>query len=102
MNWTKGLFRAWVVVSVIWVALVGVISVATWPAPWELDPIVKDLIPELEEAREELQTENRYKILWHLGSTASAGVVPPILLLLFGWGLLWTARGFAAKHDGSS
>lgn len=50
MNWTRGLWRAWIVFTVAWLIVVGIIAAATWPtiAPWKLDPSVGDKLAELE------------------------------------------------------
>ena len=84
MNWTRGLFRAWLVLSALW--LVGCI--------WALDYSCF------------LGAEGRPWCRWWVVSPLSqstyvhrllVGLAPPIGVLLIGFAVLWIGRGFRSK-----
>jgi hypothetical protein len=111
MNWNRGLFRLWIVLSVVWLALAGTGAAIIWtndtparsfaaavlrydtdchradgskPGPWCDVPPVRGAAPMPD------------------GLYAGMLAGPPLLLLILGWLCLWTARGFResrASHD---
>jgi hypothetical protein len=83
----RGLFRLWLVLSVLWIGGVGVV---TWCAflgvpfvRWD-DPIVEDR--KLFGAKTEKERLVRIGIVYAL--------VPPVFVLGLGSGLVWAVRGF--------
>lgn len=102
MNWKRGLFRAWIVLTALW--LTG------WLAFAWLDPGIPSLMRDCEEAREHT--------LKALGDAAVAqcvrtweekrteflrnALVPPILLLIVGVLAHWIVRGFRTQQESTS
>jgi hypothetical protein len=117
MNWKRGLFRAWMAVTVLWVAGVGFVAYTAYPWEYNPDPswrpskaaaaqLFDDLIMDtrplvicneppkhLTESCWERTTFrgeilNRSKGAWPLA------FIPPVVLFAFGTMGLWVARGF--------
>ena len=109
MNWKRGLFRVWAVVSLLWLLLAGGFAVALFstqeqqtrqptfaeiarcelenPGPWCSDPWAE--FPRVE-----------YATKWRVPPwQVWAGVVAvPLLLLSFGATGYWVARGFIRSN----
>jgi hypothetical protein len=104
MNWTKGLFRLWIVLALLWICTSGAIAAYIWrhdagarssaeiwakheeecgppgqpkPGPW------CDFLPAA-------SRENPLP----LGVYPAAIFGPPVLLFCLGWMGLWVASGF--------
>lgn len=101
MSWARGLFRLWIVLSVVWIGGAGIASAMMWneaqfarsqwekhqkecgteqnpkPGPWcDFRPVVSRPDP----------NANWFYV--------GLPVVPPILLFALGWTTLWVVRGF--------
>jgi hypothetical protein len=76
MTWGCGLFRLWVVLSVVWVLLVGVVIDLEW----------------LE--RRTLRPDTLSFDAYDLAEVAIFAIVPPAGVLALGAALFWAARGF--------
>jgi hypothetical protein len=137
LRWSRGLFRLWLIASVLWIAAIGV---ASWRFDWipsltrfvaqTAKPPLDDLpdAPWLKEgcppnwmrdkpggecspkwARDHAETTkppfdptNPYQIVrdterWDTIRNASMmALIPPPIVLLFGWAVIWALRGFRA------
>jgi hypothetical protein len=76
MNWRRGLFRLWVIVSVVWATLAVYTKYVdcSWYGPQVL--CFDDLLP--------YQFDDR--VAWIVG--------PPLAVLLIGLGIVWCIQGF--------
>ena len=102
VNWARGSFRIWLIVSITWLVVVcavgqiwhpvgGLIDLYT-PAPWSDDPIVSTPAPPDLLAEEpppwveyQLQQDALKAANWRWLATISGfGVAPPLALLLLG------------------
>jgi hypothetical protein len=88
----RGLFRLWLVLSVLWIGGVGVV---TWPAfdPAKLaatkdSPYTGDFDPDA------FLQGRPQPIRWSAGEAALLSFAPPVLILTFGSALIWAIRGF--------
>jgi hypothetical protein len=95
----RGLFRLWLVLSVLWIGGVGVVTWRTFPSipepvSWGAIPVPEKANPERPPGDElpdapwviKQRTAIRFAILLAL--------VPPGLVLAFGSALIWAIRGF--------
>lgn len=111
MNWTHGLFRAWIVATVLIVAASTYNLVVFWPEfpqmqfrddPSDPTPVV-EVWTRYEKASAEHIKNNRplhnYKIWQHLKVYAVRVVVLPLAIFLFGWAVLWIGRGFKFQRS---
>jgi hypothetical protein len=106
MNWSLGLFRLWLVLTVMWVTGVGASTFLNRPqrGPW-LDyqavakrpppppgqkPGLFDDIPRTTEIEATFAENMRAHIWWH-GAMAAA---VPLFSFVIGWVTLWIGRGF--------
>lgn len=104
----RGLFRLWLVLSVLWIGGVGVVTWLTFPEePWGLhDPVVEQNLPEFDPSKpyvvlpkgasqaDELARAaagERRSAIWH-GSLLA--FLPPAFVLALGSALVWAFRGF--------
>ena len=86
MNWTRGLWRLWLVASIAYAALAGFFA---WRAMWDArlarNPFA-DLIP-------------NNPITWDEGGQIALIVcLPPLLVLVLGYGAAWVVRGFRGER----
>jgi hypothetical protein len=94
MNWGRGFFRVWVVVSVLWIGGVGVVE---GPA------FLHEVFPSPPQFK--LASEEQYKLPSERDAVESVGVIPfvlhvvslPLALLVAGLTVGWVGRGFRAK-----
>jgi hypothetical protein len=83
MNWSRGLFRGWVVVSVLWLATVGAAFAAAWIEAASWDAVAPRVVAET-------AAERRDRLMgW-----AALALAPPAALLALGLVGAWVARGF--------
>jgi hypothetical protein len=104
-NVTRGLFRLWIVVSVLW-------AVGAGGAAWYLYPKPEtEWVPGW--AREDVPSWTRSEAagVWQprkpediaknqreaLAVAALAGLLPPIIVLVVGASLVWAVRGFTRR-----
>ena len=112
VNWARGSFRVWLILSIAWLAMVcaagqiwqpirGLVDLYT-PAPWSDDPIIstpapRDLLADAPQpwVKYQMQQDALKAANWRWLATISGfGVAPPLVLLLLGLSALWAARGF--------
>jgi hypothetical protein len=101
----RGLFRMWLVLSVLWIGGVGYVTWSRAPV-YDFDWVMPSELPTIEEAnkrskpfdpdwwlRERRDEERRaaIKAIWHAGLLA---LLPPAFLLALGSALVWAFRGF--------
>lgn len=114
MNWARGTFRVWLILSFTWLAVVcavgqiwqpigGLIALYTPPAWSEASIIQAPAAQETSTSAEtsppwvkyQLQQEALKAASWRwLATIAGFGLVPPFILLLFGLSAFWAVRGF--------
>ena len=77
MNWSRGLFRLWVLFAALWVAGCGLYSIAYFSSPFWVSADV-----------------GRALLLTQITAFVGMAVIPPAMLFAIGFALLWAARGF--------
>jgi hypothetical protein len=96
---TRGLFRLWLVLSVLWIGGVGYVTWQTVPSA-SFDnhaAVMRQELPSIEEANRAIEADNRahkallYEHLWHASVFA---IAPPLFVLALGSALIWAFRGF--------
>jgi hypothetical protein len=96
----RGLFRVWLVLSVLWIGGVGVVTWRTFPADewgqfpklppgFVIDPKPNDFNPDQYLASK--LAEERRSAIWHASLLA---FLPPAFVLALGSALVWAIRGF--------
>jgi hypothetical protein len=93
-----GLFRLWLVLSVLWIGGVGVVTWQTFP----LEDPVRASLPHLCELNKDCSWLDRVKHQLDMDKEQRAAIqsaialalVPPVLLLALGSALVWAFRGF--------
>jgi hypothetical protein len=95
----RGLFRLWLVLSVLWIGGVGYVTWQTVPSA-SFDnhaAVMRHELPSIEEANRAIEADNRlhkvllYEHLWHASVFA---IAPPLFVLALGSALIWAFRGF--------
>jgi len=93
----RGLFRLWLILSVLWIGGVGVVTWQTFP------PEIPERLPYLCELNKDCSWLDRVKhqLVFRdedqraaLQSAILLALVPPALVLAFGSALIWAFRGF--------
>jgi hypothetical protein len=85
VNWRKGLFRAWLFLSLVWTIVVVIFSVLLFRIEnLRLNPEFGDLVPVTFEQ----------VILISIVS-----LLPPLALLILGHSLAWIVKGFMHHSD---
>lgn len=105
MNWSRGMLRAWIMFTVIWVGLSATKLVSDWPVkgsspykPVDLspnDPFAKYAVVSLTE------TYN-HDVRERLVEFAERGLTAPAILLAIGLAIAWVMRGFKSGATGRS
>lgn len=110
MNWNRGLFRVWLLVSVLWILAIGTVATNDWLAyrrqPVMASPSFSEFAKKPDQVATPLKSfdpSKPYTIVGHAQASPSYvfyislvfGV--PALLWAVGIGLLWAAKGFAIK-----
>lgn len=101
MNFRRGLFRLWLLISFLWIALVVAVNYSStsvpsltkscsWLLEFQVDENRKRLNQEELEACESVWREERLKI-------GAAAIIPPVIVLIFGTILAWVFAGFKAN-----
>jgi hypothetical protein len=99
----RGLFRLWLVLSVLWIGGVGYVTWRDFPQEWVASegeppdwaksvkpgPEVTD--PELLKLLNTPIAELRRSVIWHASLLA---FLPPAFMLALGSALVWALRGF--------
>jgi hypothetical protein len=103
MAWriARGLFRLWLVLSVLWIGAVGVVTWRTWETPpWSLPSICDVPANERSEdwdcswfARVEAEfMDEDQRARW--ATAILLALLPPAFVLALGSALVWALRGF--------
>ena len=119
MSWSRRLYRAWVALTVVWLAACLYLVIEYWPQhePMNFTDEHIKACPEAVEkvdARKPLtKAENdclnyaagaeaklEARVRAHVTRLARVAFIPPVLLVVGGWGLLWMARGFQTLIQG--
>jgi hypothetical protein len=95
----RGLFRLWLVLSLLWIGGVGVVTWQTVPSPRfeKHGAVMRQELPSMEEANRAIEADNRankallFEHLWHASVFA---IVLPAFALALGSALVWAFRGF--------
>jgi hypothetical protein len=83
MNWTRGLFRLWIVGTVLWVAYIGMtVALPAWREA-HCDPSDDPFCG--------LGPKSQHDGVWDLANTA---LDPPLVVLAIGSVMVWAFRGF--------
>lgn len=98
MNWRIGLFRVWVVASLVWIGAIGTLGFYEWytdpPRIVDVRPIAKGE-PDFARAAAELHGHTiEPESPWRYAPMA---MVPPLITLLIGVGAFWSVAGFRAR-----
>ena len=113
MRILRGLFRLWVVASVIWMLSVGVMTWLTWPVepkassetvvlengyakpPFDPSKPFTDVATGQmwANARALFEAERRDAVV----KGASIAIAPPLVVFILGMALLWVVRGFRTR-----
>jgi hypothetical protein len=88
----RGLFRLWLVLSVLWI---GGIAILTWPAfdPAKLAATKDHPYTGYFDPDAFLEGRPQPK-RWSVAQAALLSFAPPVLILTFGSALVWAFRGF--------
>lgn len=98
----RGLFRLWLVLSVLWIGGVGVVTWRDFPEDWRAAIPIAERPPPTppptppgefnpDEWLDAKLTEERHSAIWHASLLA---FLPPAFVLALGSALLWAIRGF--------
>lgn len=114
MAWKRGFLRLWIVLSVVWIAVVVAIfnpvshaaELLSRPA-WEAAPIVSGSWERYQTDEERLAVAQSQAIAsatrrmhWHqLQVSLGFGLIPPLALLLASFGAYWVVSGFRATGE---
>ena len=96
MNWRRGLFRLWLVLSLCWIVLVGVHNWNDLSSREMTSDLTKWSNEALEKAsRGEALSVSDYPPDWPRRLAAGGYIIgPPFAALLLGYVLIWVGRGF--------
>jgi hypothetical protein len=89
--WRRGLFRLWVVISVLWLVVAGTFATVDWRNhPMPVEPqYCKELEPPERVANcEKSQAEGRVEVASRRQITGVIVIAPPLMMLVFWPGLL--------------
>jgi hypothetical protein len=84
LRFTRGLFRLWIVLTVLWVVTVGFVTWVTMPE----DPRTWGAIPI---DNTDLPNPSAQGRIWRATEFA---LMPPILVFAIGSAFVWVSRGF--------
>jgi hypothetical protein len=102
----RGLFRLWLILSVLWVGGVGYV---TWSKPpvYDFDWVLPSELPSIEELNKRLnepfdpdlylrekKDEQRRAAIKAIWLASAIAFVPPAFVLALGSALIWALRGF--------
>lgn len=112
MNYKRGLFRLWLVLSIFWIA--GVAVAYGFNIVKHHNELSRISSPERFDSQSEPPTERQklvtelktrqlnFKINGLIKSSAIVALMPPIILFLFGVSLMWAIAGFKKKKPRES
>src|SRR5205814_1647650 len=105
MNWSRGLFRVWLVATVIWVGFIGVQATKNWPSEPTGQMTFTGRIfkfetwgqhPEFGTApvTREQRVGHAWDVAGYLAIGIGLAVIPPAAVLIIAGVLMWVGRGF--------
>jgi hypothetical protein len=98
--------RAWILFTIVWVALCAAGTIGNWPPMGPVDDWIspeatgpyKGFAKALTDAEVDAShagyVAHRRAVWTHVRTMTLFAIVPPIALLASGWALLWVGRGF--------
>jgi hypothetical protein len=100
MNWTRGLFRLWLVLSVLWIGGVAAMTWQALPAGTFIDANPPPPGYEIEKPRADLPVAPWIEAgRAEVRAAALVAFIPPGFFLLLGAALIWAGRGFRAERN---
>lgn len=94
VNWHRGLFRGWVLFCFVWASAVAMDGAIEWHK-WTTDHAAASALALSATPGSEIPVEydpfNPPLPIWEYATIA---LIPPVLILALGCGVLWVARGF--------
>jgi hypothetical protein len=105
MNWSRGVFRLWLVVSVLWsLAIGGLCWIELKEGPFSTGLVTDTVVSTTGEPVTALEGNSFRNLVpvdqvisWRRLSLVWFG--PPLLTFLFGYTLLWVGRGFRRERS---
>jgi hypothetical protein len=91
---SRGLLRLWVVASVLWVLVVGLVAWVAWPAHTDFFDAFKSTLPDAPPWAQPDPLARNDLVL-----ALCFAVVPPVAVFILGMSLLWAVRGFRSEQD---
>jgi hypothetical protein len=102
----RGLFRLWVVASVVWVCTVGAVTWSIMPEkkpPFDPSKPYEEFVPDSAPEPPSkpgmfddlVRDAERNTVVQHAAETA---LIPPVLVLVLGVALGWAVKGFRANE----
>jgi hypothetical protein len=92
----RGLFRLWLVLTVLWIGGVGVATWRTFPIPIEC-PFDPDAFLADKPQKKDCTWLDRVKapfVIEIVQDNIPLALLPPIFVLALGWALVWAFMGF--------
>jgi hypothetical protein len=92
----RGLFRLWIVLSVLWIVGVAVIARMNLPQEWPRTLVSVTPKPVFDPSKpyEVVPDSSDFERREAIKNTVGIALIPPTLLLIFGSALGWAIRGF--------
>ncbi len=95
----RGLFRLWLVVSVLWIGGVGYVTWQSLPSPSfeNHETVMRQRLPSMEEANRAIEADNRANkaILYeHFRHASVLAIAPSAFVIALGLALGWAFKGF--------
>jgi hypothetical protein len=91
MNWRRGLFRAWLALTILWCVIVGWRASSAWLDPWRVV------------ATTDSATGTTTAVPFPFLTYVAIALGVPILTFGFSWACCWVAKGFSIppQNEGS-
>ena len=105
MLWRRGLFRLWVVISVLWLIVAGAFATMDWrnhQMPIEPQYCKEIEPPERVANCEKSQAEGRVEVASRRQITVAVVFAPPLVTLVLGLALWWVEIGFRPRPPDAS
>jgi hypothetical protein len=90
----RGLFRLWLVLSVLWIGGVGVVTWWTLPEARPSMDEIYDAVPGKTPSLEEISEQRKARRRTAIQFASIEALVPPAFVLALGSALVWAFRGF--------
>lgn len=98
MNWRRGLLRVWLVCSLYWVVLIGLLTCADWPKPYQRGASLSEL-GACRAQHPNMPAECLAPHEWERDYTtveiyAASAVAVPLFFFVIGSVMIWAIHGF--------